>query len=241
MEEGKRQEEMREELQRARSGPLDAPDPVKPVVVQEPEASPQPAHSYPLPARTPSHTRPEPVTVKEETKACKESPKSHATPSIFDQSMSRKNLETIVEAIRQIEGDYLFKNLDSESRDAQPSESDEKESVLGSDQEDLKSESGRDSGRDSPMTVVQSKNPGTVAAVDATTPLDSRVAHPVAMATLPHLAGGVQMLATRAPIAVTDNNQLVNYPIAMQLLHRPLLSPHHQYISRPGVIVQKSS
>lgn len=66
------------------------------------------------------------------------------------ESMSRRNLETIVEAIRHLEGDQIHMDHHKHHEIRRPivhSEESEKDSSITSDQEDLRSES---SGRDSP-------------------------------------------------------------------------------------------
>ena len=129
----------------------------------------------------------------------------------INNSMSRRNLETIVEAIRHLEGDRVLmdERMSSaaaaaaavERKDLAGSEESEKESMSStlSDMEDMKSES---SGRDSPiMYRTQAyivKQP------------DSHIVSPD------------------------------KYPMAMQLLHRPTHLPP-QYYQRPGVIVQQKS
>jgi transcription factor AP-4 len=66
-------------------------------------------------------------------------------------SMSRRNLETIVEAIRHLEGDHVLIDMKPEHKDIPHSDDSEKESYLSSDREDCKSEA---SGRDSPILSV---------------------------------------------------------------------------------------
>ncbi|XP_046542506.1 transcription factor AP-4-like isoform X1 [Haliotis rubra] len=125
----------------------------------------------------------EKVTIKEED------PKA-----ALESSMSRKNLETIVEAIRHLEGDrILFDERKADEKQPIPNgeESDEKESCM-SDQEDTKSDS---SGRDSPLRYTQHQLPSAV-----------------------------------------RSNFSDKYPIATDLLHRPLQAQYY----RPGVIVHKS-
>lgn len=69
------------------------------------------------------------------------------------ESMSRRNLETIVEAIRHLEGDQIHMDHQKHHETHRPvvhSEESEKDSSITSDQEDVRSDS---SGRDSPSSV----------------------------------------------------------------------------------------
>ena len=71
------------------------------------------------------------------------------------ESMSRRNLETIVEAIRHLEGDQIHMDHQKTHEVHRPvvhsiSEESEKDSSITSDQEDIRSDS---SGRDSPSSV----------------------------------------------------------------------------------------
>ena len=148
----------------------------------------------------------------------KRDPDEMRTP-ILHSSMSRRNLETIVEAIRHLEGDHVLQDrcasrAQAHRRDSDSEESDDKYSIATlSDQEDLDKEdiSERNSVTSMGSSEAPSANTGTTATI--------HVKH-------------------QSHIVSTDK-----YPIAMQLLHRPAMPPAipAQYFQRPGVIVQKSS
>ena len=154
-------------------------------------------------------------------------------------SMSRRNLETIVEAIRHLEGESAlfdsFKkpaesnnhnnNNGSSNRDIPPhSEGEsEKESSMYSDEE-MKSES---SGRDSPPLFKPHHTTATAtvqvreAAIPVHVNVNTAAAH-----------------VTAAPPFVSSE---ISYPIATQLLHRPTTLQQPFAVHRPGVIVQNLS
>lgn len=120
------------------------------------------------------------------------------------ESMSRRNLETIVEAIRHLEGDRITledsRKLEMRRHVLPPhSEESEKESSINSDPEDTKSECSEII--EIPVSYIQQ----------------------------------VQTVTSQPHIYQSSFHE--KYPIASELLHRPLNS---QYICRPGVIVQKS-
>lgn len=131
-------------------------------------------------------------------------PRFHTAP--------RRNLENLVEAIRQIEGDRVLsddhKFLAEERHTVLNSEESEKESSV-SDPEESKSES---SGRDSPSPLglcarQLAMSASMAAAAAGSTP---QMAHPGSFSE--------------------------KYPIASHLLHRPSFPQYY----RPGVIVHKS-
>ena len=140
-------------------------------------------------------------------------------------SMSRRNLETIVEAIRHLEGDMLFdtstfKKPNDSSRDIPHSEGEsEKESSMYSDEE-IKSES---SGRDSPP-LFKPRHTTATATVH------------VRQEAIPVHHGNATHIAAAPPQFVSSER----YPIATQLLHRPT-ALQQPFAHRPGVIVQNFS
>lgn len=135
-------------------------------------------------------------------------------------SMSRRNLETIVEAIRHLEGDsVLFDSFKKpESRDIPHSEGEsEKESSMYSDEE-AKSEG---SGRDSPPLF--------------------KPHHTTAMTTVHVRQEAIPMNAVQMATEMPQYASSDRYPIATQLLHRPSTLPQQPYSHRPAVIVQNLS
>ena len=123
-------------------------------------------------------------------------------------SMSRRNLETIVEAIRHLEGEATLRGDTNTTSTCHIPHSDESAVDDSTDVEDSRSESS--GGRYSPTLPV------VVERIQPAPP------------TMLHMKHEGHLLS-----ANTDK-----YPIAMQLLHQNSQLP--QYISRPGVIVQKS-
>ena len=128
-------------------------------------------------------------------------------------SMSRRNLETIVEAIRHLEGEAALR--DENSNNCHIPHSEESMVEDSTDQEDSRSES---SGRDSPCPR----------AMDVAPPVVVERIQPQPAHTMLHLKHESHII----------NANSEKYPIAMQLLHQSSQLP--QYISRPGGIVQKS-
>lgn len=147
-------------------------------------------------------------------------------------SMSRRNLETIVEAIRQIEGDGMQeqRQLTSSCPNAQQHlvdsmhqkfyvpkafDSSEEHSYVASDQDDVRSES---SGRDSPSShhyirLHSAQN-------------------------LQHVRPASAGKLTESKIVVTSSSYSEKYPAVTNVLQGN--SPQLQMYCRPGVIVQKS-
>lgn len=196
----------------------------EPSVRKAPEPEPQmPSQQVPQQLNPPA-----PVPVKNEPVLTTiPQPRAHI-PSMNPAatSMSRRNLETIVEAIRHLEGDSMlfdsFKKPSDSSRDIPHSEGEsEKESSMYSDEE-IKSES---SGRDSPPLFKPHHTTATA------TVHVRQEAIPVHHVNATHIAAA----ATAAPQFSSER-----YPIATQLLHRP--TPLQQpFVHRPGVIVQNLS
>ncbi|XP_064608967.1 transcription factor AP-4-like isoform X2 [Liolophura sinensis] len=133
----------------------------------------------------------------------------------FSHSMSRRNLETIVEAIRHLEGDRVVfeEKQQLEVKHIAHSEESERETSSLSDPEDTKSES---SGRDSPVNFHYHHIP-TSCPLTPSPPA-------------PHPQHQLQ-----ASLPQT-HTYVEKYPVAVHLLHRPLPPFYH----RPGVIVHKS-
>lgn len=140
--------------------------------------------------------------------------------------MSKRNLETIVEAIRHLEGDNIMCDLwkDSSSRPSShiniPVQSEESQPESSSDAEDFRSES---SGRDSPLCPPTAPCP--VAAVTS-----SRQAQPASTLRVTQVSQVpvANMVPVAAPaVAIVDKWNLLPRPAGI--------------VSRPGVIVQKSS
>lgn len=129
----------------------------------------------------------------------------------------RRNLENLVEAIRQIEGDRALGDdhkFYSERHATLTSEESEKESSV-SDQEESKSEG---SGRDSPSPL-------------------GLCAHRVAAVAVSASASALTTTTAETGSATTIHaSYSEKYPIASHLLHRPSYSQYY----RPGVIVHKS-
>ena len=139
--------------------------------------------------------------------------KLHHQNSVLPNSMSRRNLETIVEAIKHLEGDRVLgddqvipRSHDIASVTMSSSDKDMSSSSY-SDPEDCKSQT---SGRDSPLSISENCH------------------HP-----------STDLLHVKHELHHTVSSE--RYPIAMQLLHRPNFTHHHQFYQRPGVIVQNSS
>ncbi|XP_013378879.1 transcription factor AP-4 [Lingula anatina] len=143
-----------------------------------------------------------------------------STPSIYTSSMSRRNLETIVEAIRHLEGDRVL--LDERNENSKGEESERDFSISMSDQEDLKSElssSSSPSGRESPSLSSTSSSHGSLSL--SSSPSSSNSSFPF----------------REDHYTCTVNAE--KYPmVSMGLIQRPF---HHAYLQRPGVIVHKSS
>ena len=195
----------------------------EPSVRKVPEPEPQlPVQQVPQQLTEPAPA-PAPVVVKSEPVLTTiPQPRAHI-PSMNPAatSMSRRNLETIVEAIRHLEGDSMlfdsFKKPNESSRDIPHSEGEsEKESSMYSDEE-MKSEN---SGRDSPPLFKPHHT-------TATATVHVREAIPVHHVNTTHIA---------APQFVSSER----YPIATQLLHRPT-ALQQPFVHRPGVIVQNLS
>ncbi len=219
----------------------------------EPELLPPPPPPAPVAPVAPALAQPAPAPpapVKAEPPVMTTIPQPRVhIPSMNPaaSSMSRRNLETIVEAIRHLEGDSFkidsFKKpiascseVQSSPRDIPHSEGEsEKESSMYSDEE-IKSES---SGRESPLfkphhttamaTIHVRQEPVTVAHPGGPMP---QVGLPGVINTDAHIIS-----ATTAPAPHFVSAE--RYPIATQLLHRPSLP--QPYIHRPAVIVQNLS
>lgn len=128
--------------------------------------------------------------------------------------MSRRNLETIVEAIRHLEGDRLV--LEDHKKEPlksiSHSEESGKESSFTSDQDDVKSDSDE---LDSPVSYITSDSSGSVSYVTSSSHQPTTI----------HLQTSV------------NQSYHEHYPLATNLLHHPIAA---QYFYRPGVIVHKS-
>lgn len=136
-------------------------------------------------------------------------------PVPFRQKHNTQNLENLVEAIRQIEGDRVLCDEGNRLYDVRQSlvhsEESERETSSISDQDEFRSEG---SGRDSP-------------------PHNHHVQQQTTHQVITHQQTS---LATTAPsISSPSSSFSEKYPIATHLLHRPL---HPSYF-RPGVIVHK--
>ncbi len=177
-------------------------------------------------------------------------------------SMSRRNLETIVEAIRHLEGDSALFDACKKSEGSRnlPPHSEgesEREGSMYSDEEN-KSES---SGRDSPPLFKPHHTTATATvhvrhhntSNSSSTPSHHPHQHHVAASgsAIPlHVNGvtvtGVAVTAAPHTQFVTSSEQ--RYPIATQLLHRPTAALQQQQqqqqpftVHRPGVIVHNLS
>lgn len=135
-----------------------------------------------------------------------------ANESSIRSSMSRRNLETIVEAIRHLEGDRLIleDRKNEPSMSISQSEESGKESSFISDQDDVKSDSDE---RDSPVSYISDS--GSVSYVTSSSHQPTTI----------HLQTSV------------NQSYHEHYPLATNLLHHPIAA---QYFYRPGVIVHKS-
>eukprot|EP00916_Digyalum_oweni_P007508 GHVL01012687.1.p1 GENE.GHVL01012687.1~~GHVL01012687.1.p1 ORF type:complete len:381 (+),score=45.75 GHVL01012687.1:256-1398(+) len=186
-------------------------------------------HPHPPSSHQPSPHQPSPINLKVETHLPKAPCHVQEVSAHEDRSPSeltynplpRRNLENLVEAIRQIEGDSVLCAAESQFLSEDPhmhrrhhhtvlnSEESEKESSV-SDPEESKSES---SGRDSPSPPPMGLCARSLALSAAVTVSPSP----------PQMAHHQGILSEK-------------YPIASHLLHRPSYTQFY----RPGVIVHKS-
>ncbi len=141
----------------------------------------------------------------------------HPSAALFNSYVSRRNLETIVEAIRHLEGEsVLLDRKSSENSSTRIPHSEESETESSGEAEDFKSDS---SGRDSPSPLCRPET--SVSVMDKVHGQQQRDSYHHSL--LPHNLHG---------------SRLEKYPIATQLLHPTAVTPH--LLVRPEVIVQKS-